>query len=782
MNFRYKIIGDAIRIVFCLFLMMGTALIQAEMIKAQSVADSAAQESISVRDLTVEMGVQPQNLKIDAAATYNLKSEKDSLQRLSLRAADMNVSSVSVDGKEAEFTMEKGKLSVVLPTLPKKNQELELRIRYSSAPHFGVIKDRHNTVWTSFLPKAQRHWVPMINGSQVQLKSSFKISVPSDYQVWATGNKTGQRAVNQNVTQYHFASEDTVPAAEIGFAIGHFKTDSTKQAGAKINLMVPQALTDSVAGQPLLQKATDWLSRVEKQTQSEYPYNSLDIVVLDDHYWETKSWGASTIYLYRNRGDLKTQLLRGLIGQWASAQALPYRWEQADAVTLYQTLIQHNIANQDFSLKITDQPEPAFSTIYDQFGPARWNAWQQKWKSWKENPQGLFANIPPAMLQQFVLKMSGPEYAEYWQEQPVFQLANLEGEKDSSATTQSPADSVVYAIDYSYNQADGSLRLDFKALQGQYAEPQLITFHKAYESRIEDVEVDFSGANDSATLSVESGLRSAWITIPNNLNMGVDEQKPVSFLMYELEHAERTTQRARAARNLGDHTQNPDIQLAVNDALSGNIEPEVRAGLLSSLADITAGAAGTQQDFLEALQDNNRVIQKAALRGLQNYPDNADVQNSVKRFTMAAKDDALFGKGVITFAKLSSDQELQSLLSDIARQDSTGRRSIAAIKYLAKEGIGQKKRTESLSRFLDAGNPYELRSKVLSVLIEYDQSSENWLKRGKGALRESADPRIRYLVARGMLKNSSPEVKKFLQEYVADEHDLRVRQLIKKGL
>src|SRR5699024_10448885 len=227
-----------------------------------------------------------------------------------------------------------------------------VEIRYSGSPCFGLLKDRHDNVWTSMLPHAVQHWVPVADNPQNQLKPSFTISLPTEYQVWAAGRKTAEEAINEDITQYRFASDTTMPVTEMGFALGHFESDSTTYQDTKIDIAVEQSLADSIDSGQLLQQAGDWMAQIEKKTQTDYPFGSLTIVVLGDHNWETKSWGASTIYLYKNRGSLQHQLLRGLTGQWASARSLPAQWKQADAVTLYQTLLLQSVTDEINDLKV----------------------------------------------------------------------------------------------------------------------------------------------------------------------------------------------------------------------------------------------------------------------------------------------------------------------------------------------------------------------------------------------------------------------------------------------
>ncbi|MDZ7680714.1 MAG: hypothetical protein U5J63_03120 [Fodinibius sp.] len=88
----------------------------------------------------------------------------------------------------------------------------------------------------------------------------------------------------------------------------------------------------------------------------------------------------------------------------------------------------------------------------------------------------------------------------------------------------------------------------------------------------------------------------------------MDEYKPAPFLIHEFRNGTTVKQRAAAARKLGHHADNPDLQLAIKDFMSNETEPKVSAALLRSFADITNGATGTEQTFLMRWTVNIRLF------------------------------------------------------------------------------------------------------------------------------------------------------------------------------
>src|SRR5699024_6381482 len=141
-----------------------------------------------------------------------------------------------------------------------------------------------------------------------------------------------------------------------------------------------------------------------------------------------------------------------------------------------------------------------------------------------------FANLPPELMGEFLLKLGGSEYLEYWENGPLFQLPTQESRQDSAE--REPADkSALYEVTYAYNEAggdlSGDLSLSFNAVEGGIDGPVQLSLSKVYGGQTDRMDINFSGQKDSVTVSVNAGLRSAWLTVPEGLNLKLDEHKPV---------------------------------------------------------------------------------------------------------------------------------------------------------------------------------------------------------------------------------------------------------------
>lgn len=729
-------------------------------------------------DLELNLGIQPQNLRIDGEATYTIKANISGADTLTMYASHLDISTVSVDGETVDFSLYNDSLFVPVDDSSEAGNQYDVRVRYSGQPQFGLLKNSHGSVWTSLLPKSQRHWVPIIDNPHVELRTRFNISVPSGYQVWAPGEKTDEEVLSVDAMRYRFESANDIPASALAFAVGAFSQSASSSATPKINVAVEKVLADSIDKQKVLESTREYLRRIADQLAFEYPYPSLQVVVLGDHNWEIKNWGASTVFVYANGGDFQTQLLRGITGQWFGVHQREQQWSEADAVTLYQTLLLQTIAEKTYRLQTIDWIQQEYpSTVYEKFGYKQWNDWQKGITSWKT--ASIRSHISASM--KHLSKLSGAfrweDYADFWYRkigQPLFESPRFSF--DSTPSKSASKDSIAYEVYYDLNEPEGELKLRFEATHGSYNELTTITAYEIYRNDTDTSEVTFTGSEDSVMLQVDPTIRTLKLDYKGYPNLTLEEYKPSSFLIHDLRTAQTVEERAKAARKLGYHSDNPDLQLAIKDFLKQDLSPIVQAALLQSLGDITGGAAGTEQTFLDALGSEYPAIREAALMSMQHYPGNRAVINRVESEARNADDSAYFRKATRVLTAIASQDEFIGFVESVVKADTVGEKSIIAIRELANVG-GVDQAVEQAELFVDKAYRFGIRRAALNILIQHSHASADWLTRAKELLRE-ADPRIRFLVIRGLERNMNEDIRAFLSDYVQDEYDARVHKKI----
>ncbi len=763
------------------FLALLTAItISAATAQAQSFDhESYPKLDFDLVSLELDLGVQPQNLRIDGDAKYQVEANISGTDTLTLYASHLDISNVSVDGETADFSLHNDSLFIPVDDSTEAGNGYEVRIRYSGQPGFGMLKNSAGTIWTSMLPKSQRHWVPIIDNPQVALQTKFNISVPSGNQVWATGVQTDDEVLSVDAMRYRYESEQEVPASSLGFSVGSFSESDTSFGDKKITLAVEKALSDSINNKEILDQANNFLGEVENYLDVEYPLGALNIIVLDDHSWETKNWGSGMVFVYANGGSIQTQLMRGILGQWFGIKQREQQWIEGDAITLYQTLLLNKIAERDYQLEATDMVDQEYpQTVYDHFGIERWNNWQQGISDWQNaSIRGSMLESANRVISEFPAAVRWDDYADHWYQhtgQPIFEAPTFSF--DDTESQSSEGDSIAYEVYYDFDETEGELRLRFEATEGSIDELTTLPAYEIYSNKTDTSEVTFTGAQDSVVLQVDPTINTLRLDYGDYPDLTLDEYKPSEFLINELRNTEDVDEQAKAARKLGYHSDNADLQLAIKDFMKRDLDPRVQAALLRSLGDITDGATGTEQTFLDALGNDNQHIREAGLLSLQNYSDNSSIASRVESEAQNAEESDYFKKATRVLTAISSEDAFGGFVESVVQADTTGEKSIIAIRELANMG-GVDKAVEQADLFVDDEFSFAIRRAALNILVQHDRAPADWLDRAKKYF-EDPDPRIRFLVARGLERNMDGEVEEFLSDYIQDEYDARVHRKI----
>lgn len=770
-----------------LFLLLG--LLAAHPASAQN-ADYQVRPRLdfSFQHLDLGMQVDPRQGTVSGEAAWRVEANVDGADSLVLDAAHMEIMSVSVDDAGADYHMHNDSLFVFVADSISRGTSYRVNVTYRAEPRFGLLRSDEGTLWTSRLPRSNRHWVPLPDHPRVRFTLALSMSVPSGYRVMAPGRQTGEQVETVDRVTYRFESAESLAAPDLAWAVGRLAVDETSFGNKRMVLYTEQGAAGDSLRQDLLRAGTEALGQLEDTAGREYPRSRLHILLLDDHRWETKTWGASTVFLYRNMGPLRVQLRRALAAQWFGAWQREERWADAEAMNLYQTLLAGG-EGEERLLSPGDRPaDSAAAVTYGVFGPDRWNLWQRALPAWeaggrkeviRESIGGVLAEGPGVY--------SWEDYASHWYRssgQPLFSPPDLSavlqggtGMQPGAGVPRGPGaatDSVIYRVDYRLSEADGSLRLVFSALRGVRDELTALRGIVVGAGGGRDtMEVTFTGRRDSVQVTVPPTARTFTLDASSHADLYLEQYKPAPYLIYELRNAELLDQRVEAARRLGSHAGNPDLQLAIQDFMGSDPHPRVRAALLLSLADITGGAAGTEQQFLDALDSDSPEIREAAMMALQNYPGSEPVRTRVESLAMEADEGTFYRNAVRVLSSISSREQLNDFTTRVIRSDTLGRKAIFAIGLLSGAGAtGQA--VDYAEHYTVPRFSYDVRSRAIRLLTQFDRAAADWVPRAKELLGDR-DPRIRYLAVQALASFGSGEARELLQNHLAEEYDARVR-------
>ncbi len=718
-------------------------------------------------EANIDLKLIPGEAKVAGSVTYRLKAHVTGADSLTLHAPEIAIDSVLASGEALNYSTQNDRLFIALEDSIVSGEQYQLQIYYHSNPRFGLLKDSEGTVWTSLLPKSHRHWFPSPGHPRVEAITTLSLTVPAAYSVAATGVKTDDEILGLETKKVTFRSSKPIPVTSLSFAAGTFNREGTSY-GIKRIITYAESKTISASTQNrLANKARSIITEIEKITGTKYPYQRLHIVVLNDHFWEQKPYGATVIYLYQNRGELMNQLRRGLYAQWFGVFQHEGQWADAWPMQLFQSALHYQLTDKPAFLKAEDAPETNFSTVYENYSVNRWNFWQRL-PQWGSETQQVAVQIIPEMLSYGSGTFTPQQVENIWYRHSGLPDIDIADFKNKINTRETVSLQSVYRVDY--NLLNGSLKLVFTAEKNALEKPQTISL-KVIEGGAGNVQqVTVAGAKDSAMISIPAGVQNVRLLTKKEDGIQFKIHKAVPFILYQLDNAESTAARRRAALQLGYHTENPDLQLALTSYLKRELEPEVKAALLKSYASITNGATGTQQYFMEALSNPHPAVQKAALEALQYYPYNPQITEQIRK--VINEDSKLSDKALAVYMQRIDSARALNLVNIIIQQDTAGTKAITAIAKLAEAG-----QTEAAVKrakyYIQPVYSYPVRKKAFAVLLKYDNSAERWSKRMKMLLTD-LDPRIRYLTIQNLSKIPGVNREEALQKYIPEAYDARI--------
>ena len=731
--------------------------------------------------LTLDLHLGADKQLLGGTAQYRVSPRLDLRDTLLLHAAHMDIKQVLWQSEEVEYILKSDSLLILPPAPIQREEQYNLEINFEKKAEFGVLQDYRGTMWSSLLPKTQRHWFPVFDHPRNSFTATISFS--------ADGNEEQRSAVFSGTPdkQGRWQIEKPVPATTIGFAFGNFETSTTLAGNKSISLYSEQNLLDEQQKADVLNMAYSVLTETQKAIGIEYPFNSLDVIILEDHYWERKQYATGLGYVYTNAGNVENQIRQVILAQWMGIQQHEEQWIEAGAVRLLQAWLHAQIFDEEppFShsipnSKTKDTPELSDFSLYSTFSNEKWNNWLYSYQLWEKDSSRIAQ----------ALNISAPAILEESRNLQTWTWHSLSEElyRDSGFLWKHipllhkppEIDTIRYEAEYLYDDLMSDLKIVFRARDSVVT--QLVTTDLTLEKRdeVEQKQIVFTGEIDTVDVSSEGSIRNARLMPVDTLSIQFEEHKPASFWLYQLRVSERVELKAEAADNLKNHTDNPDLQLAILDVLNRQLAPSVEAALLQTLAAFTDGAVGTEQQFLKALSSSDNNVALAALKALKNYPDNQQVKSRVKRVLQSSESTNMIQNALHVYAALTDNEQFAQQAEQLMASDTTGTYVPTITDIMTNRG-DTSRAVALFQKYSHSSYSYSIRHKMIEGSMSYSDQVDDWEPFVK-ALWEDSDPRIRYMGVE--LASNTDEfgagdgAGESLKAQLPEEYDARVYQRI----
>ncbi|OAN62409.1 hypothetical protein A8B79_02325 [Balneola sp. EhC07] len=712
--------------------------------------------------LDLDMTIDPVNETVKGVAIYSISAKIPAQTEVILHAAALEIDAVTFDGTEKEFLVSGGSLIIDLADTLSMTNESELAITWQGRSIYGTHKDRFGTMWSSLNPKTQRHWLPVFDHPRVAFSVDADITIPANLDVVFNGNLVSDQVTSADTKTVSWKVDTAIPATGLNFAVGKFESSEAQSGINKVRVFGETGVVTAEEIQEILSEAIRSKRVLENELSFEYPWEALNVVVLEDNFWDEKTDAAGVIYLAKNRGALKTQLQRGLVAQWFG------QYQRTENVTSqYEVfeLIRKSAFNiSGFESKEIGNSDSLFSL----------SIWNELIKCCEIEDPFLKNNIEQSLaglIRKESGVVSGSFYKDYWYEQTgiPFHLIDFEAYKESEIPdNQKP----VYGLDLEFDEINSTVTAYFTNLSGsgedlQSLDMTVLTFDDSTTS-----EVTFTGERDSVKIAVPATVEyvrfGSGSTDIAEIGFG---RFPVMFLLAQL-RSSNVEDRRVAAGLLSYHTDNPDLQLALKDALNAETDVQTKANLLSTLGAFTAGATGTEIQFMQEVNSDHEEIQIAALEALSNYIEDENVPGVIQQKMERTSSDEVFTVAKTSFLEVADHPRKISATRRMIRIDTTGARSLSLLKEIISTDTTNQSQ-QIAEELISTEFPYSTRIGALNLLLEHVEDGDYW---GSKIVELSSDfdPRIRLKVLEGLEFLSETDAENIVDAVMISEFDLRI--------
>lgn len=706
---------------------------------------------------------------------YRATTNIDDPDSLVFDASRLNILGISVNDTEKEFTASNDQLVIYLDEVFTAESVLNIRIQYEATPKYGVLRDVNRTTWTSQLPKTTRHWLPVIDHPRVEFTTELLVTHPSGQTLVSNGQRVRSEVMSVDEERTMYESNIPVPATSLGWVLGEL----TEQSSSRVNRTQRNGnqtpIQIRVYSESQLSSDTNFselaattLQSVRDKVRAPYPYRDLNIVILDDAFWETKSYAAGMVFVYRDYGNIEQQIQRGILSQWIGTQIREEQWSDANAIHSAHAIL----ANQLFDFQPITKMDKTPYNIFSLYNYSKWSKYiaQNQFSRFKSSLQSSMNNI----LNNGRSILSWNELSEIIYEesgQPFFE--GFEPDEFEAAEE----DTIEYTAEVEWNETDNTVQVNFDAVNQMVDELVTVRVEEITYQGINEHEITFTGESESSVISISSGIENLKLSIVNRDDIKLNVEKPFMFLIYQLRNDTNAAQRVEAAKGLASFTDNPDLQLALDDIIRVESNPEVYAEIVRSLSALTAGATGMEQRFLEySSSQQHPQVRIAAVEALANFPDNEQVVSRLQSISLQSQNPELQRSAIQSLAEITDAERFNTIAENLVSREPVLNQVPVLLQLLAEKGEAESA-VEMASTFIAEQFPYNVRKESLALILEYDRSSRNWEERLPDLFADT-HPGIRYQAASALEYVNAGSRNDLAEQFLMEEYDERVKRVL----
>ncbi len=697
--------------------------------------------------------------KVIGEVTHTLSALRAGVTTLEFDSVDLSIQSVTVGGKPAKFETTPAKLRVTLSKPSAAGEKYTVAIRYEGRPKKGLYfilpdknyPDRPKEVWTQGEAEDTRYYVPIYDYPDDQTATEMILTVPAAWLTVSNGRLASVKDAPGGMKTWDWIQSKQHSTYLITIVAGEFVENKETWRGIPINYLAPKDRGDRLA--PTNNHVKQILDFFSDSLGVIYPWDKYSISFVDDFVAGGMENTSAT-----------TNTAQALVHPQLAWESL----QNADGLNAHET------AHQWFGDLVTCKDwghawlNESFATYFellfqekqygaDEFNWALWqnrNNWFQQQRlftvpivshtfgEWAENSGnvytkgGLVLHMLRNQLGDADFFKGLGHYLNKNRNQNVVTADLVKAIEESTGKSAEQffnqwvygAGAPRFEVSYSFDDAAKQVKLDVK--QTQKVEGSVGIFRVPIEVEIataagkKSFPIIISKASETFNFPADSKPVMVLFDKGGKILKTAAFKKGPEELIYQLKNADMVSDRADAARALGEVKGNDAVVAALSDASRSDKHWGVRVTSLRALGAI--GGPAAQGQIKAALSNEQPWVRSVAVQLTGNFKDDASITETLEK--IFREDKALRVRipalGAITQLKAKNTY---ALLTEAAGMDSPDH----AIRSNAMRLFGQlgdDKAVPMLLEWAALGKPLPVRGAAIGALGRLDKSNKDLTK------------------------------------------------------
>ena len=238
----------------------------------------ARSRDYDLRNVKTHLWFDTDQRKVRGEVTHSLSMFRDDLTQIKFDSVALNIQAVTLDGKDAKFSVTENNLIVQLARPSKRAETHEVFIRYDGQPKKGlyfVLPDKNypnrpKEVWSQGEAEDTRYYIPIYDYPNDRTTSEMLVTVPANWITISNGDLLGTKTEADGMKTWDWKQSQPLSTYLISVVAGEFVEKKDSWNGMPVRYVVPRG--DESKIDSTFSRTKDMITLFSEKLDVKYPW------------------------------------------------------------------------------------------------------------------------------------------------------------------------------------------------------------------------------------------------------------------------------------------------------------------------------------------------------------------------------------------------------------------------------------------------------------------------------------------------------------------------------